>query len=165
MNILTIFEKNHKFQRFANFRIKIEPIVDSFSLILKKTFSSKIFREQKKISFTPFLLTNGFFFFFFFFVFFFNQKFSGKILEITDDHNFGTQYARDMKFVSKCVVLDTLLYSTNNQKNYRNDISYNKTGNQNVKSNTDYNSKINGIEHVCTVTIDKLKYRYWLFES
>ena len=27
-----------------------------------------------------------------------------KILEITDDHNFGTKYARDMKFVSKYVV-------------------------------------------------------------
>ena len=31
-----------------------------------------------------------------------------KIPEIADDHNFGTEYARDMKFVSKCVVLDTL---------------------------------------------------------
>ena len=37
-----------------------------------------------------------------------------KILEIKDDHNFGTEYARDMKFVSKCVVLDTLLYSAKN---------------------------------------------------
>ena len=37
-----------------------------------------------------------------------------KILEIVDDHNFGTEYVRDMKFVSKCAVLDTLLYYTNN---------------------------------------------------
>ena len=34
--------------------------------------------------------------------------------EIADSHNFGTEYASDMKIVSKCVVLDTLLYSTNN---------------------------------------------------
>ena len=34
--------------------------------------------------------------------------------EIADDHNSGTEYARDIKFVSICVVLDTLLYSTNN---------------------------------------------------
>ena len=37
-----------------------------------------------------------------------------KIPEIADDHNFETECAKDMKFVSKCVVLDTLLYSTNN---------------------------------------------------
>ena len=37
-----------------------------------------------------------------------------KFPEIADDHNSRTEYARDMKFVSKCVVLDTLLYSTNN---------------------------------------------------
>ena len=37
-----------------------------------------------------------------------------KIPEITDDHNFGTENVRNMKFVSKCAVLDTLLYSTNN---------------------------------------------------
>ena len=37
-----------------------------------------------------------------------------KIPEIADDHSFRTDYAREMKFVSKCVVLDTLLYSTNN---------------------------------------------------
>ena len=60
-----------------------------------------IFRE-KRIRFT-FLL--------------FNSHICSKIRnfpEIADDHNFGTEYARDMKFVSKCVVLDTLLYSTNN---------------------------------------------------
>ena len=54
-----------------------------------------IFRE-KIIRFTLFLLTNG--------------QLCSKIqnfLEIADDHNFGTEYARDMKFVSKCVVLDT----------------------------------------------------------
>ena len=32
-----------------------------------------------------------------------------KFPEIADDHNSGTKYARDMKIVSKCVVLDTLL--------------------------------------------------------
>ena len=31
-----------------------------------------------------------------------------KFSEIADDHNSGTEYARDMKFVSKCVVLNTL---------------------------------------------------------
>ena len=33
-------------------------------------------------------------------------------LEIADDHNFWTEYARDLKFVSmsKCVILDTLGY-------------------------------------------------------
>ena len=36
-----------------------------------------------------------------------------KIPEIADDHNFGTEYARNVKFVSKCAVLDTL-HSTNN---------------------------------------------------
>ena len=35
-------------------------------------------------------------------------------MEIADDHNLGTKYARDMEYVSKCVVLDTLRYSTNN---------------------------------------------------
>ena len=37
-----------------------------------------------------------------------------KFQEIADDHNSGTECARNMKFASKCVVLDTLLYSTNN---------------------------------------------------
>ena len=32
-----------------------------------------------------------------------------NIPEIADGHSFGTEYARDMKFVSLCVVLDTLL--------------------------------------------------------
>ena len=32
---------------------------------------------------------------------------------LTNGHNSGTKYTRDMTFVSKCVVLDTLLYSTN----------------------------------------------------
>ena len=88
--------------------MKIKPIVDSFfffRLILKKTFPSMIFRE-KRIRFILFLPINGHI----------CQKSKNlrKIPEIADDHNFGTDYARDMKFVSKCVVLDTLLYSTNN---------------------------------------------------
>ena len=61
-----------------------------------------IFRE-KIIRFTLLLLTNG--------------QFCSEIRnfpEFADDHNSGTEYARDMKFVSKCVVLDTLMYSTNN---------------------------------------------------
>ena len=37
-----------------------------------------------------------------------------KFPEIADDPNSGTKYAREMKCVSKCVVLDILLYSTNN---------------------------------------------------
>ena len=37
-----------------------------------------------------------------------------KITEIVEGHNFGTEYARNVKFVSQCAVLDTLLYSTNN---------------------------------------------------
>ena len=41
------FWKNHKFQKFANFRIKVVPIIDSFGLILKKTFPSMIFSEKK----------------------------------------------------------------------------------------------------------------------
>ena len=61
-----------------------------------------IFRE-KIIGFTLFLLINGQFW----------SK-NRNFPEIADDHNSGTKYARDMKFVSKCVVLDTLLYSTNN---------------------------------------------------
>ena len=101
VNIDQFWEK-HKFWKFANFRIKIKPAVDSFSLILKKTFPPMIFHE-KIIRFTLFLLTNG--------------HFCSKIWnfpEIADDHNSGTEYAGRMKFVSKCVVLDTLLYSTNN---------------------------------------------------
>ena len=44
------------------------------------------------------------------------QKFElfRKIPEIADSSNFGTEYARDVKVVSKCVVLDALLYYTNN---------------------------------------------------
>ena len=37
-----------------------------------------------------------------------------KIQEIAEDHNFGTKHARNVKFVSKCAVLGTLPYSTNN---------------------------------------------------
>ena len=37
-----------------------------------------------------------------------------KIPEIAEEHNFGTEYARNVKFVSKCAVLDTLPYSTSN---------------------------------------------------
>ena len=36
--------------------------------------------------------------------------------EIADLHNFGTECARNVKFVSKCAVLDILPYSTNNSK-------------------------------------------------
>ena len=43
-----------------------------------------------------------------------------KIPEIADDHNFETEYARNMKFVSKGIVLDTLLYSTNNSISTKN---------------------------------------------
>ena len=46
MSILTNFGKNTNF-KFANFKIKIEPNVDSFSLILKKTFPPMIFCEKK----------------------------------------------------------------------------------------------------------------------
>ena len=37
-----------------------------------------------------------------------------KIPEIAEDHNFGTEYAKNVKLGSQCAVLDTLLYSTNN---------------------------------------------------
>ena len=57
-------------------------------------------------------------FFFFFYLqtvnFVQKSKIFQKFPEIADDHNSGTKYARDMKFVSKCVLLDTLLYSTDN---------------------------------------------------
>ena len=43
--------KSHKFQKFSNFRIKIKPIVDSFSLILKKTLH-QIIKYQIYIIFT-----------------------------------------------------------------------------------------------------------------
>ena len=44
------------------------------------------------------------------------QKFEifWKIPEIDEDHNFEIEYARNVKFVSKCAIADTLLYSTNN---------------------------------------------------
>ena len=44
------------------------------------------------------------------------QKFKifRKFLEIAEDHTFGTEYARNLKFVSNCAVLDTLPCSTNN---------------------------------------------------
>ena len=93
------FWKNHKFQKFANFRIEIEPMVDSFSLILKKTFPSMFFREKRIrfTLFTLFLLING--------------HICSKIWnfpEIADDYNFGTEYARDMKF---CVKMWSFLVS------------------------------------------------------
>ena len=82
--------------------MKIELIVDSFTFILKKTFPSMIFRE-KRFRFTLFLLTNSYVK---------KSEIFRKIPEIVDDHdNFGTEYVTDMKLVSKCVVLDTLLYS------------------------------------------------------
>ena len=49
------FLKNHKFQKFAYFRIKIVPNEDSLGLILKKTL---IF-HGKRIRLTLFLLTNS----------------------------------------------------------------------------------------------------------
>ena len=52
------FWGKHKFWKFANFRVEIEPNVDFFSLIFKKTFLPMIFCE-KIIIFTLFLLTNG----------------------------------------------------------------------------------------------------------
>ena len=42
------FWKNHKFQKFANFGIKPEPNVDSFGLILMKTFPSMVFHKKIK---------------------------------------------------------------------------------------------------------------------
>ena len=69
------FLQNYKFQKFANFRIKIIPNVDSFGLVLKKTFPSMIF-HKKRIRFTLFLLING------------KKKFLIRnFLEITSDHN------------------------------------------------------------------------------
>ena len=44
------FWKNHKFQKFANFRIKVVPIIDSFGLILKKTFPSMILKRKIKFA-------------------------------------------------------------------------------------------------------------------
>ena len=37
-----------------------------------------------------------------------------KIQKIIDEHKFGTKYARAMKLVSKCAILGTLSYFTNN---------------------------------------------------
>ena len=67
-------------------------------MILRKKQTNK-----QKINIYLFLLTKG--------------QFCSKIRnfpEIADYHNSGTEYSRDMKFVSKCVVLDTLPYSTYN---------------------------------------------------
>ena len=101
---VNLFWENHKIQKFANFRIKIKLNVDSFSLIWKKTFPPVIFWAKKiGIRFTLFLFING--------------HICSKIqnfLENADDHNLGTKHATYMKFVSKCIVLDTLVYSTNN---------------------------------------------------
>ena len=89
------FWKNHKFQRFANFRIKIEPYVDySFGLILKKTFPSMIFREKKNQIYIIFTYK--------WLKLFKNPKFSRKIPEIAVSHTFGTEYARDLSCVKMC---------------------------------------------------------------
>ena len=88
--------ENHNFQKLANFRMKIIPNEDSFGLILKKTFSSVISYE-KRMRFTLFLLIKG-------------QNYS-KILNFTEnaeDHNFGTEHARNVTFLSKCAVLYTV---------------------------------------------------------
>ena len=59
--------------------------------------------KKKRIRLTLYLLING------------SNCLKIRIfLEIADSHIFGTEYARDMKVVSKYVVLDTLLYSSNN---------------------------------------------------
>ena len=72
---------------------------------MKKTFPLMIFRE-KRTRFTLFLPINGHICS--------KIEIFRKIPEITDDHDFGTENVRDMNFVSKCVVLDTLLNSTYN---------------------------------------------------
>ena len=41
-----------------------------------------------------------------------------QIMEIANDHNFGSEYARNLKFVLECAVLITLLYSTELKKNH-----------------------------------------------
>ena len=84
-------------------RIKIIPNEDSLGLILKKTFPSMIFHEKKESDLYHlyyFLLTHSRLV----------QKFEkfGKIPEIAEDHNFGTEYAKNVEFVSKYAVLDTL---------------------------------------------------------
>ena len=74
----------------------------ALGLILEKAFPSMI-SSEKRIRFTLFLLTKVKIV----------QKIR-KIPEITNDHNFGTEYARTMKLESQCAVLLTLLYFINN---------------------------------------------------
>ena len=42
------------------------------------------------------------------------SKIFRKISEIADDHNFGTEFARNVKFEVKCAVFDTILDTTTN---------------------------------------------------
>ena len=78
--------ENHKFEKFYNFRIKIIPNADYFSLVLKKTFSSLMSREKRNI-FTLYLLITV------------NLFKNRKLPEIAEDHNLGTEYDRNVKFV------------------------------------------------------------------
>ena len=104
MPILTNFGKITNFE-FAIFEIKIVPNVAYFDLILKKTFSSPmIFHEKKNQIYVTYKRSK----------LFKNRNFL-EIPEIADDHNFRTEYAKNMKFVSKSAVLVTVLYSINNQ--------------------------------------------------
>ena len=87
MSILTNFGKS-QISKFADFRIKIEPNVDSFGLILRKTFPSIIFQKKKNQVYIIFTYKRPYLFK--------NSEIFRKIPEIADGHNFGTEYARDV---------------------------------------------------------------------
>ena len=67
------------------------------------------------------MIFQDFFFYQIYFIFtykrshlFKNPKFSGKVQKLPMTITLETKYAKEIKFMSKCVVLDTLLYSTKN---------------------------------------------------
>ena len=61
------------------------------------------------------------------------SKIFRKTQEIADDHYFGTEYARNVKFELKCAVLDTLLDTTTNSISTKMDLS--PVGNELFKYN------------------------------
>ena len=95
---MTKFWKNYKVQKFANFRIKIIPNVDSLWSYFEKKNSLQWFSMRKESDLLYFYLKTV--------KIVEKSEIFWKVPEIAEDHNFRTEYATNVKFVSRCAVLD-----------------------------------------------------------
>ena len=99
------FWKNHKFQKSANFRIKTEPNV-FFLSYLEENIPINGFPWKKNQIYITFTYKWSYLFK--------NSKFSGKFRKLLRIITSEPIMLETWNLHRKCVVLDTLLYSTNN---------------------------------------------------